>query len=70
MRSCRFPLSFYDRLSKRPEMFRSFTGLEVSEFDSLRSKIEQRYGEYERQRLSRRRRKREVGAGRQLLRFH
>ena len=58
------PLSFYRKLSKRPETFRSFTGLEVSEFDSLRSKIEQRYGEYERKRLSRRRRKREVGAGR------
>ncbi len=57
------PFSFYRKLSKRPETFRSFTGLEVSEFDSLSSKIEQRYGEYERKRLSRRRRKREVGAG-------
>ncbi len=57
-------LSFYRKLSKRPEIFRSFTGLEVSEFDSLRSKIESRYEEYERKRLSGRRRKREVGAGR------
>lgn len=55
---------FYVRLSKRPEMFRSFTGLEVSEFDSLRSRVEPRYAEYERRRLSREDRKREMGAGR------
>ena len=53
----------YDRLSKRPEMFRSFTGLDVSEFDSLRSRIELVYEDYERRRLSRRDRAREVGAG-------
>ncbi len=58
------PFSFYRKLSKRPETFRSFTGFEVPEFDSLRSKIGPKYEEYERKRLSRRRRKREVGAGR------
>lgn len=56
--------SSYNRLSMRPEMFKSFTGLEVSEFDSLRSKIESRYQEYERRRLSRGDRKRDFGAGR------
>jgi hypothetical protein len=56
----------YGRLSKRPEIFRTFTGLEVSEFDSLHSKIEPKYEEYERKRLSRPERKREIGAGNQF----
>lgn len=56
--------SSYNRLSMRPEMFKSFTGLEVSGFDSLRSKIESRYQEHERRRLSRGDRKRNFGAGR------
>jgi DDE superfamily endonuclease/Helix-turn-helix of DDE superfamily endonuclease len=58
------PLSFYDRLSKRPEMFRSFTGLDVAEFDSLLSRVELAYDEHEKKRLSRRGRKHEIGAGR------
>ena len=56
----------YGRLSKRPEIFRSFTGLEVSEFDSICSKVEPRYDEFEKKRLSRPGRKREVGAWKQL----
>src|ERR1022692_2786354 len=58
------PFSFYGRLSKRPEMFRSFIGLDVAEFDSLRSRVELAYDDHERRRLSRRGRKNEVGAGR------
>jgi hypothetical protein len=58
------PFSFYHRLSMKPGMFKSFTGLEVSGFDSLRSKIESRYQEYEIRRLSRGDRKRDFGAGR------
>jgi hypothetical protein len=57
----------YDRLSKRPRHFRSFTGLEVEEFDSLYSKVEGAYLASEERRLSRdgkKKRKREVGAGR------
>ncbi len=55
----------YSRLSKTPSIFRSFTGLEVSEFDSLYAKVEDAYSSYEEKRLSRRKdRKREVGAGR------
>jgi len=56
----------YGRLSKRSEIFRTFTGLEVSEFDSLHSKIESKYEEYERKRLSRPERKRKIGAGNQF----
>lgn len=55
----------YARLSKRPSLFRSFTGLEVAEFDAIYREMASRYEEYERKRLSRRkRRERDVGAGR------
>jgi hypothetical protein len=55
------PFSFYGRLSKRPEMFRSFSGLDVSEFDSLRSRVELAYEDHERRRLSKRDRIRKGG---------
>ena len=54
----------YDRLSRRPNAFRSFSGLELSEFGSAYEKVKARYEEYERQRLSKRPRKDRVGAGR------
>jgi hypothetical protein len=53
----------YDGLSKRPLIFRSFSGLEVPEFDVLNSKIEQVYSAFEQKRLSRGDRKRKIGAG-------
>ena len=43
--------------------FRSFTGLEVSEFDSLYERLRPDYEESERERLSRPNRKREIGGG-------
>ncbi len=54
----------YARLSKRPLLFRSFTGLAVSEFDVIAKEIESKYDEHERNRLSNRKRERKVGAGR------
>jgi len=64
----------YRRLSKKPLLFRSFTGLTVYEFDDIYEEIESKYEEYERtrrQRLSEdvkeeeeKIRKRDVGAGR------
>src|SRR3954453_15285580 len=54
----------YARLSKRPLLFRSFTGLEISEFNEIYTEIESRYNEHERKRLSRTKRERKVGAGR------
>lgn len=54
----------YVRLSKKPSLFKSFTGLEVAEFGAIYKEIESQYEEYERKRLSRRkRRERDVGAG-------
>jgi hypothetical protein len=57
----------YEALSKKPELFRSFTGLEVSEFDSVYEEVESKYDDHERERLSQREdRERRVGAGRQF----
>ena len=44
----------YARLSKKPLLFRSFTGLEISEFNAIYAEIESTYNEHERKRLSRR----------------
>ena len=57
-------LMSYARLSRKPLLFKSFTGLEIAEFDILSKEIESKYYEHERKRLSARKRKREVGAGR------
>ena len=56
----------YERLSKKPLLFKSFTGLTVQEFDDIfDKKITKRYDKHEIQRLSKRKdREREIGAGR------
>jgi Helix-turn-helix of DDE superfamily endonuclease len=56
----------YDRLSRKPLLFRSFTGLELSEFDSIYMEVESKYPDYETKRLSKRKEKRtrSIGAGR------
>jgi len=53
----------YSRLSKKPLLFRSFTGLELSEFDSICKQVESKYPQYEIKRLSQKNRTRNVGAG-------
>jgi hypothetical protein len=53
----------YEWLSKKPSLFRSLTGLEVSEFDSIHAQATAKYREYEARRLGRADRKRKVGAG-------
>ena len=52
----------YARLSKKPLLFKSFTGLEISEFNAIYAEIESTYNEHERKHLSRRKRERKVGA--------
>ena len=56
----------YERLSKKPLLFKSFTGLDVKEFDNIYEKeITKRYHKHEIKRLSKRKdREREIGAGR------
>jgi len=53
----------YDVLSKKPLIFKSFTGLEVPEFNALHSKIKESHAAYEQKRLYREDRKRKIGAG-------
>jgi hypothetical protein len=54
----------YERLSKKPLLFKSFTGLTVKEFDDIYDKeITKRYTKYEIKRLSKRKnRERKIGA--------
>ena len=56
----------YEKSSKKPLLFRSFTGLTVKEFDDIyKNEIAKRYDKYEIQRLSKRNgRKRRYGGGR------
>ncbi len=57
----------YDRLSKKPLPFKSFTGLTVHQFNDIYDKeIAKKYGKYEIQRLSKinKDRERNIGAGR------
>jgi hypothetical protein len=53
----------YNALSRKPLNFKSFTGLEVPEFDAVYTKIQESYTAYEEKRLHREDRKRRVGAG-------
>lgn len=46
-----------------PSTFRSFTGLDVSEFDSVYEKVKSKISEFEQKRLSREDRERDIGAG-------
>jgi hypothetical protein len=50
----------YARLSRKPLLFKSFTGLAVSEFDVIAKEIESKYDEHERKRLYNRKRERDV----------
>ena len=56
----------YERLSRKPRLFKSFIGLTVQEFDNIfNTEITKRYYKYEIQRLSKRKnRERDIGAGR------
>ena len=59
----------YDRLFKKPLLFKSFTGLTVEQFDNIYDKeITKRYDRYEIQRLFKKYRKRDIGAGRPFKR--
>ena len=59
-----FLLLSYDRLSKKPSLFKSFTGLSIQQFNGVYKEIKSKYKKYEIKRLSSKRRERNVGAGR------
>jgi hypothetical protein len=54
----------YTKLAKKPEQFLRFTGMTVQQFDFLTKKIQKQYKTTEKKRLSKRDRKRNIGAGR------
>lgn len=60
------PLLSYDKLSRKPLLFKSFTGLSVKQFDDVYKEIESKYVKHEIRRLlsGKRNRKRSIGAGR------
>lgn len=59
----------YEKLSRKPLQFKSFTGLSVKQFDDVFKEIESKYPKYEIKRLSTKRkyrRERAVGGGRRF----
>lgn len=56
----------YEKLRKTPNKFKSFTGLDVPEFDKLFAFIEKEYPKAEAERLGRRKRINAVGQGRKF----
>ena len=57
----------YNRLSRKPLLFKSFTGLSVKQFDDIYKIIESKYTKHEIKRLSyKRNRERDIGAGRRF----
>ena len=54
----------YTKLARKPEQFLRFTGTTVTQFDFLTKKIQKQYKITERKRLSKRKRIRNIGAGR------
>jgi hypothetical protein len=53
----------YSILSKKPAHFRNFSGTELDEFNTINLQIKEKYDAYEKKRLTRKGRKRAVGAG-------
>jgi hypothetical protein len=57
----------YNRLSRKPLLFKSFTGLSVPQFDDIYKIIESKYTKHEIKRLSyKRNRERDIGGGRRF----
>ena len=54
----------YTKLARKPEQFLRFTGMSVKQFDFLAKKIQKQYKITETKRLSKRKRIRNIGAGR------
>ena len=53
----------FSTLSKKPAYFRNFSGVELTEFNTLNQTIKEKYTAYEEKRLTRKDRKRAFGAG-------
>ena len=51
----------YEKLKRKPKVFKTFTGLTKEQGDTLHVKIEQQYLKQERKRLGRKNRRRAIG---------
>jgi hypothetical protein len=60
------PVLTYEKLSRTPRLFHTFTGLTCEEFDRIYAQLEQKYPKYEQKRLRKKNRKRAIGAGRKF----
>lgn len=56
----------YSKLRKKPKLFRSFTGLDVSEFDIVYAILKKKHKKHEAKRLSKRERINTIGQGRKF----
>ncbi|MBM4242114.1 MAG: transposase family protein [Euryarchaeota archaeon] len=56
----------HKKLSRKPRLFKTFTGFNQEEFDRVYEKVKEGHDEYERKRLDRKDRKRAIGAGRKF----
>jgi hypothetical protein len=56
-------MTIYDKLSRRPQAFRSLTGLGIEEFNALYEEIAEKINAYAESRLNQRERERGIGAG-------
>ncbi len=56
----------YSELRKKPKLFRSFTGLQVSEFDTVYAILKKKHKRYETKRLSKGERINSIGQGRKF----
>jgi len=59
-------MMLFSSLSKRPNMFRSFAGVSIDEFNRLYETIEKKYDKFNGKRLNKRKRKNEIGQGRKF----
>ena len=58
----------YEKLTRKPKVFKTFTGLTPEQCNAIYTEMEQQYPKQERKRLKRKNRKRAVGAGRKFKR--
>jgi len=56
----------YKKLSRKPGLFKTFTGFNQDEFGRIFKKINEGYETYEKERLNRKDRKGAIGAGRKF----
>ena len=56
----------YTKLQRKPKHFQSFTGVTIAQFTEILNALRPLYGEFEKERLERPDRKREIGGGRKF----